>query len=63
MYVSNPFSFSVCTVYKFVNSDLNLKKAKKYYVHRFSQSYIYKRIENLAELFMKNIYQEEKGKM
>ena len=40
-YNANSLNYSISTVNKIASSDLNLKKAKKYDVHRLSNRHIY----------------------
>ena len=61
-YIVNTLKCPVSSVNKIINSDLKLKKAKKYNVHRLSQrvSII---VKHAIEYSMKNIYQEKNGKI
>ena len=61
-YIVNTLKCPVSSVNKIINSDLKLKKAKKYNVHRLSQrvSII---VKHAIEYSMKNIYQKKNGKI
>ena len=61
MYVAIVLNYSVSTGNKIINSDLNLKKTQKHNIAFFSV--ISMTIEHVAEFFMKNLYQEENGKI
>ena len=53
-YVANTLNCSISTVNKIITADLNIKKAKKYNVHRPSQCHIYKRRPRCITLYEKD---------